>query len=110
MQVLTLLAKMLESYNFDIWQSGENVAYNCQIVDFVEEEIESIADVAERGDYSVVVKADADCHFEIVAIKTMDEDGVETVYDVGDRIRREMESRGLLEIYYRLCEEAANQV
>ena len=110
MQVLTLLAKMLESYNFDIWQSEENVAYNCQIADFVEEEIESIADVAERGDYSVVFRANSDCNFEIVAIGYDDDDGSEVVCDVGERIRNEMKSRGLLEVYYTLCELAVNQV
>ena len=111
MQVLTLLSKIVEcSPHFDIQQNDDNVVYACYFDSFVADEIDSIADVGERGDYSVVFRANSDCNFEIVAIGYDDDDGSEVVCDVGERIRNEMKSRGLLEVYYTLCELAVNQV
>ena len=111
MQVLTLLSKMLDCpENFDIWQNEDCTVYTCYFGDFVAEEIESIADVDKRRDYSVTFKANADCHFEVVAIGYDEQDGTNVERDVRERIHREMKSRGLLEIYYTFCEEAVRQV
>lgn len=111
MQVLTLLSKMLDCpENFDIWQNEDCTVYTCYFGDFVANEIESIADVDRRRDYSVTFKADADCHFEVVAIGYDEQDGTNVECDVGERIRENMETRGLLETYYELCAKIVNQV
>lgn len=111
MRVITLLSKMLESpERFDIWQSDDCTVYTCYYDSFIADEIESIADVDRRRDYSVTFKADADCHFEVVAVGWCEQDGNEVECDVRERIRTEIKSRGLLEIYHKLCEEAVNQV
>lgn len=110
MEIITLLGKMIESFaSFDIFQNDDEIVYFCYIGSFVAAEIESIVDVAERREYSVIFKADDDCRFfEIAAIRYEDDDGNEVVCDVRDRIRNEMKSRGLLQEYHRLCEEAVD--
>lgn len=111
MQVITLLGKMLESYSsFDIQQNEDCTIYTCYSGNYIVNEIESIVDVAGRGEYSVIIKANEDCYFEIVAIRYEDDDGNEIVCDVRKSIQNEMRSRELLDEYYQLCEEAVNQV
>lgn len=111
MQVLTLLSKMIESpESFDIWQNEDCTVYTCYYDSFVADEIETIADVDRRRDYSVTFKANADCYFEVVSIGYCGQDGNDVVCEVRDRIHKEMESRGLLEVYYRFCELVVSQI
>lgn len=111
MNVFTLLSKIVESsFDFEIWSNEDNVVYIAYDNSFIANDIETIVDVDKRGDYSVVFKANSDCYFEIAAIGCEYDDGDQNVFDVAERIRQDVESRGLLTEYHKLCEIAANQI
>ena len=108
MLIIRLLGKIVDDVrhglsHFECWQDGDAVKFDCYD-EFIDEEIESVVDVEMGVDYSVTFRANEDCQFEIDQIGYTDENGVQMVFDVAERIKRDIEADGLLNDYYSLCE------